>query len=324
MKAAVFKKYGPPEVLHIQERDKPAPAKNQILIRNFATSVNSADWRLRKPDPSAVRLFLGLIRPAKSRQLLGAVFSGTVEETGNEVKNFKPGDKVFGMTGLSMGTYAEYVCIKEDAAIGIIPDNISFNEAASIPFGASTSLHFLRKAAIQKGQSILIYGASGALGTTGIQLAKHFGAEVTAVCSAGNKEMVMNIGADYHLDYTSTDFKSLSKRYDIVYETVNRLSFEDSMRYLKEKGTLIMASAGISETLKGILSNVFRKYKVITGMAVEKPEEISYIQNLIASGDIKAVIDRTYALEEIAEAHRYVEAGHKKGSVVIEIGQYRH
>lgn len=319
MKAAVFKNYGPPEVLHIEDRVKPIPAKNQVLIRNYATSVNSADWRLRKPNPSAVRLFLGLFRPMKSKQILGAVFAGVIEETGEAVKNFKRGDRVFGMTGMAMGTYAEYVKIKADGPIGIIPDQTSFKEAASIPFGASASLHFLRKAAIRKGQSILIYGASGALGTAAIQLAKHFGTEVTAVCSAVNKEMVLSIGADHYLDYNSTAFTSLNKRYDIVYETVNKLPFKDSLRFLKEKGTLIMASANVSETFKGLLSNILGKHKVITGMAVEKPEEIIYLQNLMMNGDIKAVIDRTYDLTEIAEAHRYVESGHKKGNVVVEI-----
>lgn len=319
MKAAVFKNYGPPEVLHIEDRAKPIPSKNQVLIRNYATSVNSADWRIRKPNPSAVRLFFGLFRPMKSKQILGAVFAGVIEQTGEEVKKFKVGDRVFGMTGLVMGTYAEYVRIKEDGPIGIIPDKFSFNDAASIPFGASSSLHFLRKAAISKGQTILIYGASGALGTAAIQLAKHFGAEVTAVCSAANKDLVLSIGADHHLDYNSTEFRSLNKRYDIVYETVNKLPFRDCLNYLREKGTLIMASAGISETFKGLLSNISGKHRVITGTALEKPEEIIYLQNLMMNGGIKAVIDKIYNLKDIAEAHRYVESGHKKGSVVIEI-----
>lgn len=319
MKAAVFKNYGPPEVLHIEDRAKPIPSKNQVLIRNYATSVNSADWRIRKPNPSAVRLFFGLFRPMKSKQILGAVFAGVIEQTGEEVKKFKVGDRVFGMTGLVMGTYAEYVRIKEDGPIGIIPDKFSFNDAASIPFGASSSLHFLRKAAISKGQTILIYGASGALGTAAIQLAKHFGAEVTAVCSAANKDLVLSIGADHHLDYNSTEFTSLNKRYDIVYETVNKLPFRDCLNYLREKGTLIMASAGISETFKGLLSNISGKHRVITGTALEKPEEIIYLQNLMMNGGIKAVIDKIYNLKDIAEAHRYVESGHKKGSVVIEI-----
>ncbi|SDL76425.1 NADPH:quinone reductase [Daejeonella rubra] len=321
MKAAIFKKYGPPEVLHIEEVKKPVPNKNQVLIRNYSTSVNSADWRLRKPDPFAVRLVFGLFNPKKSKQILGGVFAGIVEELGSKVTGFKAGDRVFGMTGMAMGTYAEYVCVAENSPIGLIPPNFNFCEAASIPFGATTSLHFLRKANIQKGQSILIYGASGALGTAAIQLAKYFGAEVTAVCSASNKALVKAIGADHHIDYTQETFKLGSKRYDIVFETVNKQSFADSIKCLKEKGILILGSAGISETLQGILSNISGKHKVISGLAMEKPEEIRYIQNLMADGHLHAVIDRIYSLEEIADAHRYVEAGHKKGNVVVEIGE---
>lgn len=319
MKAAVFKKYGPPEVLQIEELSKPAPKKDQILIRNYAASVNSADWRLRKPDPFAVRLVLGLFNPRKSKQILGVVFAGIVEQAGKKTTGFKPGDRVFGMTGMAMGTYAEYVCVAENGPIALIPHHISFNEAASIPFGATTSLHFLRKANIQKGQSILIYGASGALGTAAIQLAKYFGAEVTAVCSLSNKDLVMAIGADHHIDYTIEDFTSGSKKYDIIFETVNKLPFAKSIKCLKSKGILILGSAGISETLRGILTNISAKYKVISGMAVEKPEEIRYIQNLMANGHLKPVIDKIYSLGEIADAHRYVESGHKKGNVVIEI-----
>lgn len=321
MKAAIFKKYGPPEVLHIEKVSKPVPNGNQVLIRNYSTSVNSADWRLRKPDPFAVRLVFGLFNPKKSKQILGGVFAGIVEDTGNKVKSIKTGDRVFGMTGMAMGTYAEYVCVAENSPIGLIPANFNFSEAASIPFGATTSLHFLRKAHIKKGQSILIYGASGALGTAAIQLSKYFGAEVTAVCSSSNKALVQAIGADRHIDYTNENFKLDSGRYDIVFETVNKLSFADCTKYLKENGTLILGSAGISETFQGVLSNISGKHKVISGLAMEKPEEIRFIQNLMADGHLKAVIDKIYTLEEIAEAHRYVEAGHKKGTVVVEIGK---
>lgn len=319
MKAATFKRYGPPEVLQIEKVITPSPKENQILIRNSYTSVNSGDWRLRKPDPFAVRLIFGLFKPAKSKQILGVVFSGIVEQTGSKVTSFKAGDRVFGMTGMNMGTYAEYVCVAEDSPVGLIPPQTSFSEAASIPFGATTSLYFLQKANIQKGQSILIYGASGAVGTAAIQLAKYFGAEVTAVCSASNKELVTGIGADYHIDYTRENFRSKNKQYDIIFETVNKLSFADSIKCLKTKGVLILGAAGISETMQGIRTNISGRYKVILGMASESPEQIRQIQHLMENGYLKPVIDKTYSLEEIADAHHYVEAGHKKGNVAIKI-----
>lgn len=319
MKAAVFKEYGPPEVLRIEKINTPEPSENQILIRNLYTAVNSGDWKLRKADPFVVRLLFGLFKPAKSKQILGAVFAGTVEQTGSKVRDFKPGDRVFGMTGMAMGTYAEYVCVAENSPLGLIPTQITYSEAASIPFGATTSLHFLRKANIQKGQSILIYGASGAVGTAAIQLAKHFGAVVTAVCSAPNKELVMSIGADHHIDYKDKDFTLDNKHYDIVFETVNKLSFADCIQCLKMNGVLILGSAGISETFQGILTNARGRYKVFFGMAMESNEQIRYIQKLTEHGSLKPVIDKIYNLEEIAEAHHYVEAGHKKGNVVIKI-----
>lgn len=319
MKAAVFKEYGPPEVLRIEKINTPEPSENQILIRNLYTAVNSGDWKLRKADPFVVRLLFGLFKPAKSKQILGAVFAGTVEQTGSKVRDFKPGDRVFGMTGMAMGTYAEYVCVAENSPLGLIPTQITFSEAASIPFGATTSLHFLRKANIQKGQSILIYGASGAVGTAAIQLAKHFGAVVTAVCSAPNKELVMSIGADHHIDYKDKDFTLDNKHYDIVFETVNKLSFADCIQCLKMNGVLILGSAGISETFRGILTNARGRHKVIFGMAMESNEQIRYIQKLTEHGSLKPVIDKIYNLEEIAKAHHYVEAGHKKGNVVIKI-----
>lgn len=319
MKAAVFKKYGPPEVLQIEKINALEPLKNQMLIRNLYTAVNSGDWKLRKADPFAVRLLFGLFKPVKSKQILGAVFAGIVEHTGSNARGFKPGDRVFGMTGMAMGTYAEYLCVTENSPVGLIPSQISFSEAAAIPFGATTSLHFLRKANIQNGQSILIYGASGAVGTAAIQLAKYFGAVVTAVCSASNKELVISLGADHHMDYKDKDFALENKRFDIVFETVNKLSFTDCIKCLKMNGVLILGSAGISETLQGILTNIRRRYKVIFGMVMESNEQISYIQKLTEKGTLKPVIDKIYNLEEIAEAHHYVESGHKKGNVVIKI-----
>lgn len=317
MKAAIYKKYGPPEVLEIAELPKPEPKDSQILIRNMSTAVNSADWRLRKPEPAAVRIAFGLTAPRKNRQILGAVFSGIVEKTGAKVSGFKSGDSVFGMTGMAMGAYANYLCVSDKVPIGLIPDNISFEEAASVPFGATSSLHFLNKVNLQKDQSILIYGASGALGTAAIQLAKMKGTHVTAVCSAENRDLVLGLGADVHIDYKTKDFTEDSTSYDVIFETVDKISFDKCIARLKSDGTLLLGSAGISKTLRGIWKHHTGKQKVISGLAMEKPEEIQYLHKVLADGTYKPVIDRVYPLEEIVEAHRYVEAGHKKGNVVI-------
>ncbi len=321
MKAAVYLNYGPPEVLQNMEISTPAIKQNQVLIRNYATSVNSADWRLRKADPFAVRLVFGLFKPRKKRQVLGAVFSGIVEQVGSAVTRFKVGDRVFGMTGMEMGTYAEYVSVSEKSPIALLPSNLNFKEGASIPFGATTALHFLRKAKVKSGQSVLIYGASGAVGSAAIQLAKYFGAEVTAVCSTSNLDLVKSLGADFQIDYSAKDFTEDNKRYNVIYETVNKLPFSKSIKCLENDGVLILGASGIGQTIRGWINNLIGKQRVISGIAIENQEEINFIKNLIEEGSLKPVIDRTYDLSDIVKAHNYVESQHKKGNVVIEIEQ---
>lgn len=321
MKAVIFQQYGPPEVLKIAERDVPVPQPHEILIKNYAAAVNSADWRLRKAVPAAVRLAFGLFKPKKEKQVLGGVYAGVIERTGPGVTAFRAGDRVFGMTGMAMGAYAEYVCVREDGAISRIPDGVLFNDAAAVPFGGMTALHFLRKASVRTGQTVLIYGASGSVGTAAIQLARHFGAKVTAVCSSKNGPLVKSLGADVHIDYRTEDFTSRGELYDVVFETVNKLSFAKSIQCLKPGGHLILAAAGISEALMGIWTNLRGRKKVIFGLAPEQQEQIRYLRDLLASGIFKPVIDRVYPLEDIAEAHCYVEAGHKRGNVVIEINK---
>jgi len=315
MKAAVYNRYGPPEVLHMSETEKPTPKPNEILVRNRAASVNSADWKLRKPEPFAVRFFFGLVKPRKP--ILGGIFAGEVEAVGDRVRGFKPGDRVFGTTGMAMGTYAQYVCVPETAPIAKIPDNIGYTEAAALPFGTTAALHFLVKANIQPGQTVLVYGASGALGTSAIQLAKHFGAEVTAVCGASNAGLVKSLGADHHIDYVAEDFTKHNKRYHVVFETVNKLSYRNSLRLLQKNGVLLLAAAGPAQMLSGVCTTLGGKRKVVSGLARETPEQMAYIRQLLQSGELKPVIDRSYPLAEIAEAHRYVEAGHKKGNVTV-------
>ncbi|MBO8172882.1 MAG: NAD(P)-dependent alcohol dehydrogenase [Bacillaceae bacterium] len=317
MKAIVNTEYGQPEVLQLKEIDKPQPKENELLIRVYATAVNSGDIHLRKADPFAVRLFFGLLKPKKP--VLGAVLAGEVEEVGENVKDFKVGDRVFGMTGMAMGAYAEYKCLPENACLALIPENMNYEEAASVPFGATTALHFLKKANIKKGQKVLIYGASGAVGTAAVQLASHFGAEVTGVCSSANLSLVKSLGADHVIDYTTEDFTENGEIYDLIFVTVNKISFHKSIKSLDKRGTLILGAAGPAETLKGIGTRMTGTRNVIFGVNAENKEDMIFLKELIEKGEFVPVIDKMYKLEEMVEAHRYVEKGHKKGNVVVKI-----
>lgn len=315
----IYERYGAPEVLQLKEVNKPTPKDNEILIKVKSTAVNTGDIRLRKADPWAVRLFFGLTKPRKN--ILGGAFSGEVEAVGKSVTKFKTGDAVFGSAGMRFGAYAEYLCLDEDATLAIKPANISHTEAGTIPFGGTTALHFIRKAKIKKGQKVLIYGASGAVGSAAVQLAKHFGAHVTAVCGPSNTEMVKSLGADIVIDYTKEDFTKNGEIYDVVYETVNKISFSESIHSLSKKGTLLLGAGGLSHMLLGTWVSMVGSCKVITGVIKEKAEDISFIKQLIEDGKYKAVVDRSYSLTQIVAAHRYVEQGHKKGNVAITVNE---
>jgi len=315
MKAVVFTTYGPPEVLQLKEVEKPALKDNEILIRIRANAVNSGDWRIRKPDPFAVRFFFGLMKPKK--QILGTVFSGEVERTGSRVLRFKVGDEVFGSAGTSFGTYAEYKSLAEDAAVALKPKNLTHEEAAVIPFGGVVALYFLRKANIQPGQKVLVYGASGAVGTAAIQLAKYFGADVTGVCSTANTDMVRSLGADRVIDYTKEDVTRNGQTYDIIFETVNKISVPRAVRSLNKHGVLLLGAAGAPEMLQALWASATTGKKVFMGVISEKSSDMTFLKDVIEQGKMKPVIDRTYRLEQIAEAHHYVERGHKKGNVAI-------
>jgi len=321
MKAAVYSRYGPPDVVQIQNVEKPAPKDNEVLVRIHATTVCAADWRMRKADPFLIRFMNGLWGPKKIH-ILGMEFAGNVESVGTSVTRFREGDQVFGSSGMKFGAHAEYACLSEDG-LAIKPVNMTLEEAAAVLFGGVSALHFLRKAKIQAGQKVLIYGASGSVGVFAVQLAKHFGAHVTGVCSTANLELVKSLGADEVVDYTREDFSKAGRVYDIVFDTVGKSGFSSSLKSLKRGGFYVLVggsghlSSILGSILRGMWVSMTGAAKVISGVANGTPEDQSFLKGLIEAGKLRTVIDRRYSLEDIAEAHRYVEAGHKKGHVVI-------
>jgi 2-desacetyl-2-hydroxyethyl bacteriochlorophyllide A dehydrogenase len=287
------------------------------LVNIKATAVNSGDWRLRKADPFAVRFIYGFMRPKIN--ILGTVFSGQVESIGQEVSRFKVGDLVFGHTDMSFGSYAEYKCLPENASIALKPTNISHTEAAVIPFGGVTALHFLKKTMIEQGQKVLVVGASGAVGSAAVQLAKSFGANVTAVCSTQNIALVKSVGADKVIEYTKEDFTQNGETYDVIFDAVKAISVSRSLKSLNKNGIMILSAAGMSEMLQGLWISMTSKKKVMTGVISHNTEDMIFLKGLIETGKLKPIIDRTYRLDQIAEAHAYVEKGHKKGNIAVEV-----
>lgn len=300
MKAMVCTKYGKPDVLQLEEVENPIPKENEILIKIHATTVTSGDCRVRSFNSPLLlwlpmRIVLGLRKPRKS--ILGVELAGEVEEVGKNVTRFKKGDQLFAMTGMKFGGYAEYICLPEKGTIAVKPENVTCEEAASISFGGTTALHFFRKGNIQAGQKVLIYGASGAVGTAAVQLASYYGAEVTGVCSAKNSELVKSLGADRVINYQHENFTEKEERYDLIFDAVGKITKNQCQEVLALNGRFVSVEG--------------------QGIAKVQTKDLLLLKKLMEEGQIKSVIDRCYSLEQIPEAHEYVETGHKIGSVVV-------
>lgn len=320
MKAIVYERYGPPEVLELREVAKPTPKDNEVLIKTYATTVTTGDWRVRSLNVPVgfgliSRLVFGVLRPRQP--ILGTELAGEIESVGKEVSKFKAGDQVFAFCGAGMGCHAEYKCMPEDGAMALKPANLTYDEAAAISFGGTTALNFFRRGRLQSGEKVLINGASGGVGTAAVQLAKHFGAEVTGVCSTANVELVRSLGANHVIDYTQEDFTRNGETYDVIVDIAGTAPFSRSKGSLKERGRLLLVLGGLPDLLQIPWIAMTSSKRVIAGPAAERAEDLRFLAKLAETGEFKPVIDRRYPFEQIVEAHRYVDTGHKKGNVII-------
>ena len=320
MKAVVYSKYGSPDVLELKEIEKPTPKDNEVLIKTHATTVTSGDWRVRSLNVPAgfglmSRLAFGVSRPRQP--ILGTELAGEIEAVGKDVRNFKVGDKVFAFSGAGMGCYVEYKCMPEDGAVALKPPNLTYDEAAAISFGGTAALNFFQRGKLQSGERVLVNGASGGVGTAAVQLAKHFGADVTGVCSAANVDWVRALGAAHVIDYSKEDFTQNSETYDVIVDTVGTAPFSRSKHSLTEAGRLLLVLGGLPDMLLIPWVSLTSRKKIIAGPAAERAEDLRFLAGLAEAGKFTPVIGRRYPFEQIAEAHRYVDTGHKRGNVVI-------
>jgi NADPH:quinone reductase-like Zn-dependent oxidoreductase len=319
MKAIVFERYGPPNVLQLKEIEKPVPKDNEVRIKIHATSVTKYDcWVRSNTAPPGFRLLIRIVSGREPKQpILGTELAGEVEAVGSDVTRFKVGDQVYGYPGMNLGAYAEYICLPEKA-VALKPTNVTYEEAATVLQGALTAMYFLRKANIQRGDKVLIFGASGGVGGYAVQLAKHhFGAKVTGVCHTTKLEYVKSLGADQVIDYTQEDFTQNDQIYDVIFDTVGKTSVSRTKRSLKENGSYLLATFGLPMLVQLLWFSKTGNQNFKFGTLKEKTEDLIFLKDLIETGVIKPVIDRSYPLKQAVEAHRYVETGHKKGNVVI-------
>ncbi len=323
MKAVICTRYGPPDVLRVEEVEKPIPKDDQVLIRVHAATVTAGDCELRGlrlPFMWQLLVRIGFGFRGPRRRILGQELAGEIESVGRDVKRFRKGDQVLALTGLSLGAYAEYSCLSEKALMATKPVNMTYEEAATVPVGGLHALLCLRRANVRNGQKVLVNGAAGAVGAFAVQLAKSFGAEVTGVDSTTKLDLLRSIGADRVIDYTKEDFTKSGETYDVVFDVVSKGRFSDCMRSVKEKGVYLLGNGGLSKQLRGLWASATSSKKVMGGMASYKPEDLIFLKGLVETGKIRATIDRRYPLEQIVEAHRYVDSGQKAGSVVITVG----
>lgn len=326
MKAVIWTSYGPPEVLELRDVEKPTPGDTQVLIKIHCATVFAGDAEMRALKLPLLfrlplRLYAGFSKP-KRIKILGQELAGEIEAVGKDVRDFKPGDPVFGTTGFTMGGYAEYICRSaqaDEAVLAIKPQNMTFAEAAAVPVGGLEALHFIRKANLCAGDKLLINGAGGSIGTFAIQLAKNAGAIVTAVDSAQKLEVLRSVGADYVIDYARQDFTKNGETYDVIFDVVGKSPFSDSIKSLKENGRYLLANPGTRQMLRGLFPFLIGNKQVIIGPANRKTRDLIALRELIEAGKLKTVIDRTYPLDQIVEAHRYVDSGQKTGNVILEI-----
>lgn len=318
MKAIVYRKYGPPEVAHLEEVEKPVPKENEVLIKIYASSVNRTDCGFRKPEYRFIIGFInGFFKPRK--KILGSELAGEIEAVGKNVKTFKPGDRVFGLSTYNFGTHAEYICLPEEASITAKPANMSFEEAAGVCDGAFLALNYIRKIDFKKMPKILINGASGSIGSACVQLAKYYGGEITAVCNTKNIELVKSLGANEVIDYEKEDFTKNGRLYDVVLDAVGKSSFFKCKKLLNPGGIYYSTDLGFlaQNIFLALLTPLFRGKKVMFPLPKDTKEDMVFLRELIEAGKYRAVIDRSYPLEQIAEAYGYVETGQKTGNVVI-------
>jgi 2-desacetyl-2-hydroxyethyl bacteriochlorophyllide A dehydrogenase len=324
MRAIIWQKYGPPDVLQLKEIETPIPKENEMLVKIIAATVFAGDCEMRGFNfPISfwlpLRLMFGLRKPKTKIKIPGQELAGEVEAVGREVTQFKKGDHVFAAAE-KFGAYAEYVCLSDKNTTAIKPANMTFEEAATVPVGGLNALHFVRKGNVQKGQKVLINGAAGSIGTFAVQIAKTFGAEVTAVDSGKKLDMLRSIGADTVINYTQEDFTQNGETYDVIIDVVGKSPFSRSVRSLKKNGRYVLGNPRFSGLFRGMWTSMTSSKKVIVALTGYRTEDLVFLKELIEAGKIKTVIDRRYPLEEIAEAHRYVETGQKTGNVVISVG----